>query len=85
MPDLAAIAAFARRVGASLQRNGDGAQSDEDWQAAYDERAAILEYVEGLSRHEAESLARDQVFCGRPIGHVKLRTTRDAAQQFKKN
>ena len=29
----------------------------EDWQAAYDERAAILEYDEGLPRQHAEAVA----------------------------
>lgn len=33
----------------------------EDWQAAYEERVAILEYEEGLPRAEAETLARKQV------------------------
>jgi hypothetical protein len=32
-----------------------------DWQAAFDERAAILEYDGGLSRPEAERLAREQI------------------------
>jgi len=35
---------------------------EEDWQAAFDERAGILEYDEGLTRAEAEALAREQVF-----------------------
>lgn len=30
----------------------------EDWQAAFDERAGILEYDEGLPRKKAEALAR---------------------------
>ncbi|MCJ2033163.1 hypothetical protein [Methylobacterium sp. J-068] len=34
---------------------------EEDWQAAFDERAGILEYDEGLSRLEAEALAREQI------------------------
>ncbi len=34
---------------------------DEDWQAAFEERAAILEVDENLSRHEAEILARIQI------------------------
>lgn len=50
----------------------DDAWTDEDWQAAYDERAGILEYVEGLPRAEAERLARVQVFGDRPTGKVIL-------------
>lgn len=30
---------------------------EEDWQVAFDERAAILEFDEGMARQEAESLA----------------------------
>ncbi|WGD32019.1 hypothetical protein AncyloWKF20_09460 [Ancylobacter sp. WKF20] len=42
----------------SLDRSGwDG----EDWQATYEERAAILEHDEGLPRAEAEQLAREHV------------------------
>jgi len=33
----------------------------EDWQFAFEERAAILEYDEGLSRAEAEALAAQQI------------------------
>ncbi len=33
----------------------------EDWQAAFDERAGILEYDEGVPRCDAERLARDQI------------------------
>jgi hypothetical protein len=33
----------------------------EDWQAAFDERAAILEFDEGMRREEAETVARDQI------------------------
>ena len=32
-----------------------------DWQFAFDERAAILEFDEGLSRSEAARLARHQI------------------------
>jgi hypothetical protein len=32
-----------------------------DWQAAFDERAAILEFDEGLHRAEAARLARQQI------------------------
>lgn len=57
----------------------DVPRDDEDWQAAYDERAAILEYDEGLPRAEAERLARMQVFGDRPCGNVKLTATRENA------
>lgn len=33
-----------------------------DWQAAFDERAGILEFDEGLPRAIAERFAREQVF-----------------------
>ncbi len=35
-----------------------------DWQAAFEERAGILEFDEGLPRVVAERLAREQVFGG---------------------
>jgi hypothetical protein len=34
---------------------------DEDWQVAFDERAAILEFDHGVPREEAEALARHQI------------------------
>jgi len=34
---------------------------DEDWQAAYEERAAVLEFDGCLSREEAERLARLEI------------------------
>ncbi|MFG1277888.1 hypothetical protein [Xanthobacter autotrophicus] len=34
----------------------------EDWQAAFDERAAVLEYDAGLRRADAERIARAEVF-----------------------
>ena len=34
---------------------------DEDWQVAFDERAAILEFDQGVPREEAETLARHQI------------------------
>lgn len=40
---------------------------EEDWQAAYDERAAILEYDEGLPRAEAERLAAEQIAQSRSL------------------
>ena len=39
----------------------NNAWDDEDWQIAYEERAAILEYDEGLPRADAELLAREQI------------------------
>jgi len=33
----------------------------DDWQFAFEERAAILEYDEGLPRAEAEALAAEQI------------------------
>ncbi|RTL96155.1 hypothetical protein EJV44_11290 [Ancylobacter aquaticus] len=33
----------------------------DDWQAAYEERAAILEYDAGMPRAEAEAMARDEI------------------------
>lgn len=38
---------------------------ENDWRAAFDERAGILEFDEGLPRAEAERLARDQVYGSR--------------------
>ncbi len=35
---------------------------EEDWRAAFEERAAILEYDGGHSHAEAERLAREEVF-----------------------
>lgn len=43
----------------------DKGWDEADWQAAFDERAGILEYDEGLPRAEAERLAREQVFGAR--------------------
>jgi len=40
----------------------DNSWSEEDWQAAFDERAAILEYDGGFPRAEAERRAREEVF-----------------------
>jgi hypothetical protein len=34
---------------------------EEDWQAAFDERAGILEYDAGMSRADAEALAMEEV------------------------
>src|SRR4051812_45703548 len=34
---------------------------DEDWQVALDERAAILEFDQGVPREDAETLARHQI------------------------
>jgi hypothetical protein len=43
-----------------FQPDGNG-WDEEDWQVAFDERAAILEYDEGLSRPAAARLARQQI------------------------
>lgn len=44
----------------------DFAHWDEaDWRAAFEERAAILEYDGGHTRAEAERLAREEVFGSR--------------------
>lgn len=51
---------FVAPVAPVAPRNDD-AWSDEDWRAAFDERAGILEYDEGMPRAEAEQLARQQV------------------------
>jgi hypothetical protein len=34
---------------------------DEDWRFSFEERAAILEYDEGLPRSEATRIARQQI------------------------
>jgi hypothetical protein len=34
---------------------------DEDWRVAFDERAAILEFDQGVPRDEAETVARHQI------------------------
>lgn len=39
----------------------DVAWDEEDWQAAFDERAGILEYDGGWPRPEAERLAREEI------------------------
>jgi hypothetical protein len=41
---------------------GEKMMTKEDWDAAYDERAGILEYDEGLTRQKAETLAMAQTF-----------------------
>ncbi len=33
----------------------------EDWQAAFDERAGVLEFDGGFPRHEAERRAREEI------------------------
>lgn len=44
----------------------------EDWQAAFDEYAAILEYDAGMPRLQAEALARQELRkMGAPLGLVK--------------
>jgi|GEM_PF-6885799 len=39
----------------------DKGWDEEDWQAAFDERAAILEYDAGMSRPAAEAMARREI------------------------
>jgi hypothetical protein len=46
---------------APVAPRNDVAWDEEDWQAAFDERAAILEYDDGFTRAEAERLARDEI------------------------
>ncbi|WP_396604491.1 hypothetical protein ACFLEY_02200 [Bradyrhizobium sp. YCK136] len=41
--------------------NNRYAWDDDDWQAAFDERAAILEFDQGMPREEAEPLAWRQI------------------------
>jgi len=84
----AGIRGFVSSVSAPPKRieNSDAASvcdawTDEDWQVAYDERAAILEYDEGLPRADAERLARMQVFGDRPIESVKLTIAREEASR----
>lgn len=60
MPDLARFTTFARKVGASVP-DPESPWCEEDWQAAFDERAAILEYDGGLPRREAEKRARIEI------------------------
>lgn len=60
MPDLSGFIAFARKVGVAIPEPA-APWSDADWQAAFDERAGILEYDAGLPRDEAEQLARDEI------------------------
>lgn len=85
--ETAANAATAARVRANsdflaeADARPDDAWTDEDWQAAYDERAGILEYDAGLPRAEAERLAREQVFGDRPIGNVRLTVARDGTSR----
>jgi hypothetical protein len=50
----AGIVALLRSVAAAPE-------TDENWQARFDERAGILEFDEGLSRPEAEALAIAQI------------------------
>jgi hypothetical protein len=41
----------------------------DDWQAAFDERAAILEFDEGLSREDAERMAEAEIAARRRVLH----------------
>ena len=49
------------RTEAPIERQGDVGWSDEDWQAAFDERAGSAEFDGGLSRTEAEELAEAEI------------------------
>jgi len=44
-----------------VPRENDNGWDESDWQMAFEERAAILEYDGGHSRQEAERLARDEI------------------------
>ncbi|WP_156369033.1 hypothetical protein [Methylobacterium sp. Leaf100] len=44
-----------------VPHGNDDAWNENDWQAAFDERAGVLEYDEGLPRSQAEALAREQI------------------------
>ncbi|SDB20241.1 hypothetical protein [Bauldia litoralis] len=44
--------------------------SEDDWQAAFDERAAIMEYDGGLARSAAETAALEEVGERRSTGHL---------------
>ena len=68
--------------GASTSRGGEADVTDsldqEYWQAAFDERAGILEYDENMHRRKAEAVARQWVL--EVGGSLKgLRTERRAA------
>lgn len=47
----------------------DVAWDEEDWQAAFDERAAILEYDAGMTRGAAEAMARREIDAQRQSGN----------------
>lgn len=63
MPSLDRIEAFARRVAPHRRVSNSRFSSwdEADWQFAFEERAAILEYDGGHSRVEAERLARAEI------------------------
>ncbi|MCK0196895.1 hypothetical protein MWN34_08210 [Ancylobacter sp. 6x-1] len=44
-----------------VPRENDDGGNENEWRYAYDERAGILEYDEGLPRAEAERLAAEQI------------------------
>lgn len=47
----------------------DNGWDEEDWQAAFDERAAILEYDAGMTRGAAEAMARSEIDAQRQSGN----------------
>jgi hypothetical protein len=51
---------YCRRSPIFQHPDGNG-WDEEDWQVGFEERAAILEYEEGLSRPDAARLARQQI------------------------
>lgn len=59
-PDLLELLRSHKTAIVSLLR-GNHAWSAEDWQALYDERAAIMEFDGGLPRSEAEARAAEEV------------------------
>jgi hypothetical protein len=74
-PFLAGDTGQATEIGAASQKleklvapvspvapQNDASWDDGGWQAAYDERAGILEYDGGLTRAAAERLAQEEVF-----------------------
>jgi hypothetical protein len=48
-------------IGTNGTRGEPTSWDADDWQAAFDERAAILEFDGGLPREDAERLAREEI------------------------
>jgi hypothetical protein len=75
-PDLAVVEllrAHKRQIALLLR---DAGWSEEDWQALFDERAAILEYDGGIPRAEAEASAAKEV--------AERRRTHDSSRRAEK-